>query len=421
MQTIKTNTNPIIYSVEKEKKIYLNIIFITPSKLKNENYYNDILLTRLLTNYSNRYRTIESNRKAQDNYYILNFYNNITDFMNYKLYTFGLIIPKEGLIDEFNLEEAIKFFYDSLFDPYIEKDHFNSDIFNYEKKFLLNNLKEEYLNINEENYEEFNKFIDSKEEYYLNKKYKKELLDKIDEYTLYDYYLKTIKNNTYYTNIFGKIEKDRILKIYNKYFKQDYKESIIRINRFHLYPYKNYEYKVIPSKYKQSVLNQCYSIKNVKTKDNVKLIMLYYFLASKENNLIFNVLRNKHSLVYETRVNISSCYGYLYLNIFLDKKDLNRIKDLIKDTIYSIKNKKTFNKCKENLLISIKYDMLDAMDDYTYEVRTKLDRKYKTSNSLKSTYNKMKKIKYEDMLEFLNRLFISREMLLEGDINDKNN
>ena len=152
----------------------------------------------------------------------------------------------------------------------------------------------------------------------------------------------------------------------------------------------------------------------MKEKDEYILRMLYFFLYSRENNLIFDTLRSKHNLVYEASVENDSIHGLLYIRTLMDKRDRELINKLIHETIFSIKDKEVFERCKNNLMISLKYDLLDEEDDSFCEVVARINKILKRKNDISHLIKKMAKINYEQMEEFLTRFKLSRNLFMEG-------
>ena len=148
--------------------------------------------------------------------------------------------------------------------------------------------------------------------------------------------------------------------------------------------------------------------------------MLYYFLYSKENNLIFSVLRTEYNLVYESLVEFDEIHGLIYVRVLMDKKDEKVIKDLINETIYSILDEAVFKKCKDNLMRSLEYDLLDEEDDEFHDVTISINKKLKFNIAIDYIIKEMRKIDYKQMKEFLNRFKISRDLFMEGGHDEEN-
>ena len=422
METLKLNSDVKVIKVKDEKKVYIRIMFILPNTLKNLDRYKLKLVNRMLNTSSNNYRTVKDFNNMLDRNYIINYRITTGSFINKKAIMINMVVPKEGIIDEFSYDNTFKILYELIFNPFVEDDHFDKERFEWEKKILLNDLKNEYFSLYEEGYEEINKFIDEDEEHFLRRDTRRKLIEEADEYNTYQYYLDNIKNNDYFTYIYGGIvDEDKIIESFTKYFKQDKKEWNLKIKRDYLYPYKDYKSKIIKTKYQQSAIELCYQVKNINKKDINMMKMLSFFLYSRENNLLFNALRVKNSLVYETYVNFDIIYGLLIIEVLFDKKDLDSIKRIIKEVIDSVRDEKLFNKYKKNLMKSLKYENLSNRDDSLYEVYEYLKKELKYADTFKYIYNSMNKIKYEDMVEFLDRFVLSREILLEGDNDGKNN
>ncbi len=422
MDTVKLSTIPRVIKIKDENRIYIRLFFIVDNTLKQLDRYIIQLMIRMMNNSTNKWTTMKEFNNVLDNNYIISYRINVGTFVNKKGIMFNMTIPKEGIIDEFSYDKAFSVLHELIYNPFQEDNHFNKERFTWEKEIMLNNVKDEYSSLYEESYEEFNNFIDENEEHFLRRKTIRRLIEEADEYNTYDYYLKNIKNNKFVTYIFGGIDKEEdILNSFNKYFKQDENNWRVKVKKTHFYPYIDSKNKTIITKYQQSALDQCYQIKDIKKSDLDKLDMLGFFLNSRENNLLFNALRVKNNLVYETHLDIDDKYGFMKIEVLMDKKDLDIIRELIKETIYSVKDRNVFEKCKERLLVSLKYDHLYHLDDPTYEIYEYMKKEIKYADTYKYMCNAMKRIKYEDMLDFLNRLHLGKELFLEGGNDGKNN
>jgi hypothetical protein len=104
----------------------------------------------------------------------------------------------------------------------------------------------------------------------------------------------------------------------------------------------------------------------------------------------------------------------------MDKKDEKVIKDLINETIYSILDENVFKKCKDNLMRSLEYDLLDEEDDEFHDVTISINKKLKFNIAIDYIIKEMRKIDYKQMKEFLNRFKISRDLFMEGGHDEEN-
>ena len=136
--------------------------------------------------------------------------------------------------------------------------------------------------------------------------------------------------------------------------------------------------------------------------------------------MIFKKLRNEHNLIYFCGVNRRSQYGVIDINAFFNISNLDQIRQDIKDVFDSIKVKENFERFKENLLRAMGYDLLGLEDN----IYTKANEKFKKMieedyKTIKECIEVYKNITFEEMLEFLNRVELTKEMLMiAGEDND---
>lgn len=415
MKKIKLNTTPYIYKVNDVKVIRINMLFPVEIESRYTDVYRLVLMCNLLSNSSKIYNEIDLFSKVLNRNFIIRYNLSYTRYDNQLFICVNYVVPKEGLVDNYSLDNAFKLLYEFLYNPDVSEGAFNIKNFNWYKDILLKELKQEANNIYDLSLQEMDEFFDPDSKYFIHQKERIELVKKTNPKNVYEYYKKNIKNNKFVTFICGAIEdKNKILNIFNKYFKQEEYSFEMNVELFRFIPYKNYQEKIINTKYNQSVVYQIYQVVNMKEKDEYILRMLYFFLYSRENNLIFDTLRSKHNLVYEASVENDSIHGLLYIRTLMDKRDRELINKLIHETIFSIKDKEVFERCKNNLMISLKYDLLDEEDDSFCEVVARINKILKRKNDISHLIKKMAKINYEQMEEFLTRFKLSRNLFMEG-------
>ncbi len=420
MKNLKLSTRPYIYNVDNVNIITFFIMF----PIKVESKYMDLfkmrLASKVVASSSKKCTSLDAFDKVLNKNLVIRYLVDYIRLDKEIFITFDFTIPKEGLIADYNMEEAIKVLYDCIFNPSVKNNKFTKEVFDWNKDKMLNNLKQEINNIYElTNYELYN-ILDPKHKVFFSREEKIKLVEDTNASNVYEYYKKNIIDNKFITFIYGKIDdKKRLLDLYNKYFKQKYYDFNMGIHMYNLLPFKEYKNKTMKTKYWQSSLSYIYQIVNCKMSDINKLTMLYYFLRSRENDLIFDKLRNEYNLVYETYVDIDKMHGLLEIKVLLDKNDREEISKLIKEVINSLYDKEVFVRCKKKLMKSLEYDLLDDEDNDFYDVLYNINKKLKISMIIKDLIRDMSKIEYNDMRDLLNRLKISRELFLEGGYNEE--
>ena len=421
MKKIRLNTNPYIYNIDNVNVIKIKLLYPVKIKPRYLDIYKLHIMRTLMGSSSKKYNEIDLFNKVLDKNLVIKYGVSYKRFDNELFISVNYTIPKEGLVDNYNIENTFKLLYEFIYNPDVEDNKFTEKNFNWKKTAMLNNLKQEINNIYDLSVKEIDDFLDPDCKHFIHKEERIKLLEETTPENVYKYYEKNIKNNRFISFIYGKIDdKDKILELFNKYFNQKEYNFDIDVQIFRFIPFLDYQEKKIETKYNQSVIYHVYQVQNIKEKDEPILRMLYYFLYNKENALIFDTLRTNYNLVYECSVSYDEIHGLIYIRVLMDKKDKELINNLIKETIYSLEDKKVFNRCKDNLLRSLDYELLDDEDDDFYDVLIDIYKKLYYGVDTKDIIKKMKKIGYEQMKEFLGRFKLSRNLFMEGGHYDEN-
>jgi hypothetical protein len=86
--------------------------------------------------------------------------NRIISDIDSAIYNIDFIIPKSDIIDDFNLDKAIKFMYDVLFNPFVNNEQFDINTFDSELNYLKDLEKDYPHNIGEYSFDTFLDFVD---------------------------------------------------------------------------------------------------------------------------------------------------------------------------------------------------------------------------------------------------------------------
>ena len=416
----EVSTKPKFIKVNDSNKIVLQIIFFIDNNLNDQIKNN--LIKRLLITSNSKYKTNQEFRTHMRELSIIDYNLDIKYFVNKTAFIFNMAIPNEGLLEDYNMEACFEFLHDNIFNPYVTNEEFFEDNFNLEKDYLYN-YKNNYLqNINNIIDEEGMKAINEIEKIYLTNEEKLNLIKLSSSKELYNYYKKNLKENSYITFIFGNLEyKNKIAKLYNKYFKQKNKKVILNIENFKSLKTVDYNLKSVHINYNETVLKLIYQIENLKEEELILLDTLYYFLNSRENNLVFDVLRNKHHLVYTSNVYENRKHGYIEMDVFLNQDDIGKAKKLITEVIENIKIETNFEIYKKRLLMALRYDIRSNHDNIYNHVRELILKNISDTYILKEKYKIIKNIDCKKMKSFLQRFKLIKEIIMIGDKDDKKN
>ena len=413
MKSVSVTTKPIITSIKDVNRIVFHIFF--PMQYSKDNIINKILLKRLLSTGSKNYNTPEKYGNAFDSKLIMNYGVNSSSMYNYEFLDFRLGVPKEGLVDGYSLDEALKFFREMIFNPNVDGEAFDKQQFNYEKDYLLRRECEFPENINEFGYEEFSKFIDPDEIDDISHDTYMELLNEVTPESVYKYYEQIIKNNNFFSFISGAIEDEEgLLNTFNKYFKQDEKDLNMDIEFFNIHKVDEYKEKVFKKDYNQSMLFLHYNFKDYTEDEYTKLDLLNFILDAPENNLLFHKLRMENNLIYTFNYRAIKVRGYMDIILYLDKNDIDKAKELINEVFDSIKDKELLETCKNRTLKAMGYDLLSSEDEPFYKVGNRINDIMSYDCDLETKIDRIKNITYDDMMEFISRMVHTKTMIIES-------
>ena len=411
----KFTTKPKFINVKGSNVIKFKILFFWDYELNNKT--KDILLERIIQTTNGKYKTNRELIIKEDELSIINWNARISYFANKTYISFSLTIPRENLLENYSIDECLSFFYDCIFNVNASDGKFDSDVFNREKEYLYDMMKNYPSNIYEILHKERNEALNSIEKTYLTREESINNLNSITPESLYEYYEKNIKNNIYITYIYGNLEeKDKISDLYNKYFKRNYQKILLDVEYFKLLRIADYEKKELNIDYEQTILTLIYQFKGLEKEDMETLEMFYFFLNSRENDLIYNALRHKNHLVYGVDVSINT-HGFIEINAYLDRKDIAKTKKLINGVFDDIKDEEKFNKYKRRLLRALKYDIDFSRDNKFYLAENKLDKEVGHNYTLETKYKLIREISYEEMKKLVMSARLVREIVMIGDKN----
>ena len=411
---MKYLTKPKIIKINKTNKVIIKLLFYCDYNKKN--IVKSELLRRILLVSNNKYKNPTDLFKKIQDLSIIDYNISFKATINKIIIDFSMVLPKNNIIENYNLEECIKLLHDNIFNPNIDKNEFELKRYNKEKEYLYNYNVNFPSNISDVlSLESCNMINEIENIYITNDEYLK-ILNELTSKELYNFYRKIIKNNNYITYIYGNITNEE--EIFNKYFKQN--KEYIEINNKFYKPLKFVEFKrkEVQTNYNQTILKLVYQIKKIKPKDKDIFTMLYFFLYSRENDLIFDNLRNKNKLIYSSNVSLIFDRSYLNISIYLDKKDIEKSKKIINETINNIKIESNFNIYKERLLKALKYDVLEMEDNNYKRINRILSKQINNEDSLDKKYKMIDNISFKDMCDLIERLYLTRELIILGGNND---
>ena len=361
MKQIKLNSNPYILKTKDYNTITFSLIF--PYQYNSSHMFDIELIKQIIMNSSFNYKTEQEYKLEKIKRLIINIKCNVEIYHNNLFFIFNCTVPDPKKINDFNLEKAFEFFYDTIYHPNVINNEFNNKQFKREKDYVKSSIQEANKLIYNYSYQRFIQFADDIGDLKNNVNNNLDLIEKSNPKDLYKYYSDIIINNTPACVVYGNINKEEIDKVYYKYFKKENKEITFSKDYVsYLKPSKNTNYIEEQSNYNQSVLYMAYKIEKMKNSDQLFLSLLSTILNNKSTNLIFKKLRIENNLIYSYNFDRYIKKGIFYIEALINKTNKEKAISSIKEIFDEIKDEKLLKEYISKIIKSLEYNQIELKD-----------------------------------------------------------
>ena len=411
------NSKPVV--IEDNTKNTSLIVLIFPSKIElDEDVIKFNILRQILVSCNNKLREFVQWKKQKDSLYLIGYNCNFKIIGKNLYFQFFLEVPKEGLMDDFNIDECFQFFMDNIFDPYVEDNQFGTKKFQDELNFAISNLEQSIHGFEKENYQKFMNIIDKDNHLGSNYEISKKKLEELTNEKLYQEYLNRIKNNDFLVYAFGSITEEEIERLFTKYHKYSYKNITINNEFFDIFKENDFNYTLDKCSYQQSALYLQFQVEDFEPKDLNYLNLLTNILNVGENNLLFKTLRIDHGLVYGVHLNKFLYNGFFVEEMYLSKKNKDQAIELVEDTLkHLVEDKKFLKNCVDKLITGCEVEIIENSDGDFYDFYNLIYRDLGQSY-LSKIVDEYKKFKLNDIIRFIKRVKVTNILFIEGEEND---
>ena len=398
------------------KTVLLKTVFW--DKLKKEDITKRNMLIDNLLFSSENYKTVKDMSIKKEELYGLSLFGYNYRRGSYIISEINMSVIEDKYSEDNLLEESIKFYFDILNKPNIEKDRFNEESFqiNYEQtKASIDQINENPINYS---LKEYRKILGN-EIYNYPVEGTLEDLEKITCSNLYDYYNKFKLTNNADIFIIGNISIPKITKLIDKLY--NYPTQNNTMENIYLSYNKNFTEDIIPSKYTQSRLLMGGSISKLTNheKKYESLIFNIIFGNSPNSKLFLNV-REKHSYAYSISSSFSKLDGTFIINAGISKENYENTKKQVLKELNDMKKgifKEKDIKDAKAVIIGI----LNEIEDYPNSILNYyFNAIYLNDDSKEKQIKEIKKITKKDIIKLANKIDIDTILLIEEGANEKN-
>lgn len=400
---------PVILKNKKGNTVLIELLFPIDYNIKNTQ--KNILICNLHKT-TKKHDTIDKFMKACRENLIINIDTSVVSLKNKDYFAFDLIIPKEDIVNDYDISDAIKFFYEYIFEPNTEDDGYSAEYFNLEKnRFLdiINKNKMSDMYYNAENI--LLDLIDPKEKYHLSYEYEVSSLNECDRFNTLNYY-KDIINREYEMFIYGNVS-SKVIKEINKYFKNGKKRKV-KVNTLKANKQKVKKYYETNYKFKQTIIYNYFRIKDYdKEKDYYYLRFLRKILVFEKAYSIFDKLRLENNLVYDANVSAMTTSGALLVSCGSLYQNKEIITSLVKGCLEDIKDEKKLRKYQKEIIRNLKISKVRASDNYYYKFN-EFKALHFDLTSIDKDIKVFSEMSMNEFNKFLNRIEFTSTIVVRG-------
>ena len=407
-----------IINTNKFKTIKVTVNFRTKS-LENEITIRNIL-KMILLNSCKDYPKEKDLIIESENLYDLKVSSLSSRVGNYSILSFNLEFLNEKYTEKNMNEYSLDFFMNLLFKPNVQDNKVDQTRFN-----VVTNVLRKSINSIKDNKTKYSiikvlEVMNHNMPYSFNPFGKIEELDSITPESLYEYYKKVLTNDLVDILVVGEVDSEKIREYFTNNFKVNtYKKVKNDILLPNILPRKKVKKIIEKDNVNQSKLAIGLRISNMTDYERKYVLRVYNeILGGGGNSMLFNTIREKHSLAYYI-----NSFSQFYDNIAIiyagvNSSKINMAIKLIKDTLNKM-GKGIFSDEDLNNAIQTIISAIEVSEDSnTGIINNYYAQSLVNADNLDIKIKKYSNITKEDVVNIAKKIKMDTIYILEGDINE---
>ena len=418
MKKINIKNKPTILKNSDFQTILVQVMFFYKKEHKDLAHIS--LLPALLNSMNNIYKTESEFVLERKKLMILGTNVSRASIGDNGYFSFHMVVPDTYALGNDILDEQFAFLKEIIYNPRIENNGFLSFEINKEIENIKRSISNCKKNMMPYHSYKIKNLID--DEGYLSDSLinNEELLDEVTPQSLYEFYLKFIKEIQPSIYIFGNIDEDRINNLCDKYlYIKEFNniESDYRLD-YYLKPRKEVNYIEEQSTFKDSALSFVYKVKDMTEDDIIYLNVVRDLLNSLSSRLLNKKLRDENDLVYSSKVLSYDNFGAFEITALINKNNVELVKEKIQEVIEDLKNKELVSPLLENIKDRKRVNLLRILDDKYALLSDFVVSDLGLDYTNEELYNKIKKVTASDIKNFIDRLILDTVYFLKEEENE---
>lgn len=408
-----------ILKTNKFKTVNFNIEIRFPLK-REDRFFMSLLETTLPL--SSEYKTIKERNISCAEIYDPAWVIKSSLSGNQSVFSLRSSFLNEKYTEKGMTEKTIDYLLKILFSPKIEDNHFIDEIFEKEKKNRLNYLRsledrpDAYSLVRLQGYMQVYDFkpVTLEELYYKT--------EKIDSKMLYDFYQNMLNNSKFDIFITGDIDEEKIINILNNKLKINSSRNKSDFNYITQKTYNSPPHgysEPVPNNQSKMIIG-C-KVLNMTDFEKKYVFTLYSWILGGNNSLLFNTIREEHSLCYYIYSSRQSLTGIMNIFAGIDADKFDEVYELIEENMNKIV-KQDYSDEYINGAKQIYYNSLNNIEDSLDSLTSNYESEILTdSDTIEERKNNISKVTKKDISELAKKVHIDTIFLLKGENHGEKN
>lgn len=413
------NYNIHALNTDKFKSIIVSLTLV--NEFNKESLTKNALLRRLLTISSEKLKNETEVIRKEYDLYNSNFYVSNELYNNAILTMFDIEFLEDRYTEDGLLENALEYYFDSIFKPNIIDGEFEEENFNLAKKSLFTFYDMEKENKNAYSINKAHELLDDEDLKYFPNGYREDL-EKITSKKMYEYYNELFKKGHANIFIIGNLDDNKIIDIINekvkgKLYKND---NVYKCNIFDNMP--KIKEKTDKEENNQSKLVMIYEVLNMTERErNVVLPIFNRVFGVGNNSKLFKVVREEKSLAYDIRSIAQREESLITVISGISKESKDEVIKLTKEELKKVQDGK-FNINDIEEAKKYRNIILKGFEDEIYSIlRIKMSSVLFNDDDLEERRKNLCDVSKEEIVALANKLKLCIIYMLEGDKENEEN
>ena len=411
-----------IHFIKTDKFKTINMRINFKRKIKENEVTKRNLLTRVLLESNETYKTSRLIEIETEKLYGLMLRSSATISGNYSVMSFESSFLNEEYTDDKMIEKSLDFILGFILNPDIENKKFNEKNFNLCIAALKTEIESLKENTGRYGMHKMLEAMDSKAPYAISADGSIEELEHITRENLYEYYKEIIKGDLIDIFIIGDFDEKKVKGIINNKLKIN---TLKKPSSSHYVAHKRIRLKPKTTKEKMEIEQSklyigCKLDKLTPFEQKYVMNIYSFILGGSPNSRLFMNLREKNSLCYSVNSTYQPVFNLLIIRAGIDASDFKKSVTLIKQELKNITQGKFDEKEIEAGKITYKNTFKEVEDSAFSILNAYTSCEYLGYDPIEKRIKEIDKVKKEDIIKVSKKIHVDTIFLLEGALNEEN-